>query len=166
MYKILAFDNGQPAILYHNGHNVYMYTAIRGHIHPEGIIFNDVKDDFRIYDGNKKYAFYISTDNKIKTATLSGNRFMEFLSIPLEDSKNGRTIVNVSPIMCENELYIFYCTHNNHSNFCDVYYLLCSAPNHTCLIKRNIKNYNDFDVVSSNRKTEPLQQLQKTDLTM
>ncbi len=54
--------------------------------------------------------------------------------------------------MCENELYIFYCTHNNHSNFCDVYYLLCSAPNHTCLIKRNIKNYNDFDVVSSNRK--------------
>ena len=54
MYKILAFDNGQPAILYHNGHNVYMYTAIRGHIHPEGIIFNDVKDDFRIYDGNKK----------------------------------------------------------------------------------------------------------------
>ena len=153
MYKILAFDNGQPAILYHNGHNVYMYTAIRGHIHPEGIIFNDVKDDFRIYDGNKKYAFYISTDNKIKTATLSGNHFMEFLSIPLEDSKNGRTIVNVSPIMCENELYIFYCTHNNHSNLCDVYYLLCSAPNHTCLIKRNIKNYNDFDVVSSNRKT-------------
>ena len=76
MYKILAFDNGQPAILYHSGHNVYMYTAIRGHIHPEGIIFNDVKDDFRIYDGNKKYAFYISTDNKIKTATLSGNRFI------------------------------------------------------------------------------------------
>ena len=48
MYKILAFENGQPAILYHNGHNVYMYTAIRGHIRPEGLIFNDVKDNFRI----------------------------------------------------------------------------------------------------------------------
>ena len=153
MYKILAFENGQPIIFYHNGENVYMYTALRGHLHAEGLLFNDVKQDFEVYDGDKKYLYYISTDNKIKLASLTGNKFTEFLSIPLEDKEHGSTIVNVSPVMCENELYIFYCSHNQNSNRYDIYYLICSSPNHTCLIKRNVENSEDFDVLSSKQKT-------------
>lgn len=153
MYKILAFENGQPIIFYHNGENVYMYTALRGHLHSEGLLFNDVKQDFEVYDGDKKYLYYISTDNKIKLASLTGNKFTEFLSIPLEDKEHGSTIVNVSPVMCENELYIFYCSHNKNSNSYDIYYLICSSPKHTCLIKRNVENSEDFDVLSSKQKT-------------
>ena len=153
MYKILAFENGQPIILYHNGEKVYMYTALKGHLHSEGVLFNDVKKDFEIYECDKKYLYYISTDDKIKLASLTGNKFTEFLSIPLNDNENGNTIVNVSPIMCENELYIFYCKHNINTDNYDIYYLICSSPRHTCLIKRNIENNGDFDVLSAKKKT-------------
>jgi hypothetical protein len=153
MYKILAFENGQPIIFYHSGENVYMYTALKGHLHSEGLLFNDVKQDFEVYDGNRKYLYYISTDNQIKLASLVGNKFTEFLSIPLENKENGNIIVNVSPVMCENELYIFYCTHNKNSNNYDIYYLVCSSPNHACLIKRDVENSEDFDVASSKHKT-------------
>lgn len=153
MYKILAFDNGQPIILYQNKENVYMYTASSGHIYSKGVLFNDVKQDFDVYEGNKKYLYYISTDNRIKLASLNGNHFMEFLSIPMENKESNSYIVNVSPIMCENELYIFYCSHNLKKDNYEIYYLLCSSPQQTCLIKRDIEKSEDFDVFNSGQKT-------------
>ena len=109
MYKILAFENGQPIILYIENEKVYMYTAARGKIIPRGLLFNDVGRDFDVFSCNKQYVYYISTDNKMKLAVLNRDRFTEFLSIPLGDSSHQMEIVNISPLMCQNELYIFYC---------------------------------------------------------
>lgn len=153
MYKILAFENGQPIILYHDKKNVYMYTASRGRILAKGLLFNDVKTDFEVFSGTNQYVYYISTDNKIKLASLRRDRFVEYLSIPMEDNRNNCQIVNVSPLMCENELYIFYCNHNKSDDNYEIYYILSSAPGKSCLIQRNVSYAEDFDVFYSNKKT-------------
>ena len=75
MYKILAFKNGQPIILYIENEKVYMYTAARGKIIPKGLLFNDVGRDFDVFSCNKQYVYYISTDNKMKLAVLNRDRF-------------------------------------------------------------------------------------------
>ncbi len=152
MYKILAFENGQPVILYHDRKNVYMYTASGGRILSRGVLFNDVKTGFEVFSGEKDYVYYISTDNRIKLASLNRDRFVEYLSIPMEDEENNCQIVNVSPLMCENELYIFYCNHNHSENNYEVYYIVSSTPNKSCLIERNISDIESFDVFSSNKK--------------
>lgn len=46
MYKILAFENGQPIILFLDSRKVYMYTANSGRIISKGLLFDDVKKGF------------------------------------------------------------------------------------------------------------------------
>lgn len=133
MYKILAFENGQPIILFLDSQKVYMYTANGGRIFSKGLLFNDVKKDFDVFSCKEKYVYYISTDNKIKLAVLNRDRFTEFLSIPMEDKEHNVEIVNVSPLMCQNELYIFYCNHNQNDGKYEIYYILSSSPNRSCL---------------------------------
>lgn len=150
MYKILAFENGQPIILFLDSKKVYMYTANSGRIISKGILFNDVKKDFDVFSCKEKYVYYISTDNKIKLAVLNRDRFTEFLSIPMEDKEHNIEIVNVSPLMCQNELYIFYCNHNQNDGKYEIYYILSSSPNKSCLIERNIDTNKGFDVFKAN----------------
>lgn len=150
MYKILAFENGQPIILFLENQKVFMYTASGGRILSRGLLFNDVRKDFDVYSCKEKYVYYISTDNKIKLAMLNRDRFTEFLSIPMEDNEHNIEIVNVSPLMCQNELYIFYCNHNKEAGKYEIYYILSSAPNKSCLIERNIDTNNGFDVFKAN----------------
>lgn len=150
MYKILAFENGQPIILFLERQKVYMYTAKSGRIISKGLLFNDVGKDFDVFSCNEKYAYYISTDNKIKLAMLNRDRFTEFLTIPMEDKKHNIEIVNVSPLICQNELYIFYCNHNKNQNDYQIYYILSSSPNKSCLIERNISSNEGFDVFKAN----------------
>lgn len=150
MYKILAFENRQPIILFLDSQNVYMYTARSGRIISKGLLFNDVKKDFDVFSCKEKYIYYISTDNKIKLAVLNRDRFTEFLSIPMEDKEHNLEIVNVSPLMCENELYIFYCNHNQGDGKYEIYYILSSSPNKSCLIERNIDTNKGFDVFKAN----------------
>lgn len=152
MYKIMAFNNGQPIILFMESEKVYMYTANGGRIYQKGIIFDDVRKDFDVFSCDNQYIYYISTDNKIKLAMLNQDRFTEFLSIPMEDSKNNVEIVNVSPLMCQNELYIFYCNHNKSTEKYEIYYILSTCPNKSCLIERNIDINTNFDVFSANEK--------------
>ena len=152
MYKILAFKNGQPIILYIENEKVYMYTAARGKIIPKGLLFNDVGRDFDVFSCDKQYVYYISTDNKMKLAVLNRDRFTEFLSIPLGDSSHQMEIVNISPLMCQNELYIFYCNHNKSNNKYEIYYILSSCPEKSCLIKRNVSTNKGFDVFKANEK--------------
>ena len=134
MYKIMAFNNGQPIILFIESEKVYMYTANGGRIYQKGVIFDDVGKDFDVFTCDNQYVYYISTDNQIKLAMLNQDRFTEFLSIPMEDSKNNVEIVNVSPLMCQNELYIFYCNHNKSTEKYEIYYILSTCPNKSCLI--------------------------------
>ena len=150
MYKILAFENGQPIILFLDSGKVYMYTASGGKIFSRGLLFNDVGKDFDVFSGKEKYIYYISTDKKIKLAVLNRDHFTEFLSIPMEDQKHNIEIVNVSPLMCQNELYIFYCNHNKEHGKYEIYYILSSFPNKSCLIKRNIDTNKGFDVFKAN----------------
>ena len=150
MYKILAFENGQPIILFLDSQNVYMYTANGGRIISKGLLFNDVKKDFDVFLCREQYAYYISTDNRIKLARLNRDRFTEFLSIPMEDKEQNVEIVNVSPLMCQNELYIFYCNHNQINGKYEIYYILSSFPNKSCLIERNIDTNKVFDVFKAN----------------
>lgn len=152
MYKILAFENGQPIILFLDSQKVYMYTANGGRIFSKGLLFNDVKKDFDVFSCKEKYVYYISTDNKIKLAVLNRDRFTEFLSIPMEDKEHNVEIVNVSPLMCQNELYIFYCNHNQNDGKYEIYYILSSSPNRSCLIERNIDTNKGFDVFQANDK--------------
>ena len=152
MYKILAFENGQPIILYIENEKVYMYTAARGKIIQKGLLFNDVGRDFDVFSCNKQYVYYISTDNKMKLAVLNRDRFTEFLSIPLGESSHQMEIVNISPLMCQNELYIFYCNHNKSNNKYEIYYILSSCPEKSCLIKRNVSTNKGFDVFKANEK--------------
>ena len=152
MYKILAFENGQPIILFLDSRKVYMYTANSGRIISKGLLFDDVKKDFDIYSCKEQYIYYISTDNRIKLAKLNRDRFTEFLSIPMEDKEQNVEIVNVSPLMCQNELYIFYCNHNHIDGKYEIYYILSSSPNKSCLIERNIDTNKGFDVFKADNK--------------
>lgn len=152
MYKILAFENGQPIILFLDSRKVYMYTANSGRIISKGLLFDDVKKDFDIYSCKEQYIYYISTDNRIKLAKLYRDRFTEFLSIPMEDKEQNVEIVNVSPLMCQNELYIFYCNHNHIDGKYEIYYILSSSPNKSCLIERNIDTNKGFDVFKADNK--------------
>jgi hypothetical protein len=152
MYKILAFENGQPIILYLDKEKVYMYTASGGKIFSKGILFNDVGKDFDVFSCKEKYIYYISRDNQIKLAVLNRDHFTEFLSLPMHDKNHNIEIVHVSPLMCRNELYIFYCNHNKEAGKYEVYYILSSAPHKSCLIKRDIDTSCDFDVFKANEK--------------
>lgn len=58
MYKILAFENGQPIILFLDSRKVYMYTANSGRIISKGLLFDDVKKDFDIYSCKEQYIYY------------------------------------------------------------------------------------------------------------
>ena len=49
MYKIMAFNNGQPIILFIESEKVYMYTANGGRIYQKGVIFDDVGKDFDVF---------------------------------------------------------------------------------------------------------------------
>ena len=59
MYKILAFENGQPIILFLENQKVFMYTASGGRILSRGLLFNDVRKDFDVYSCKEKYIYYI-----------------------------------------------------------------------------------------------------------
>lgn len=127
MYNILTFDNGQPFILYQEGKKIYMYTIARGRITAKGLLFNDLEGGFQVFQCTPTKIYYISTDNKLKIYSLSNQHFTEVIAIPL---KNDAFIIKqLSPILFNNTIYIFYLNTNLKNDTTNLYYISCSGSN-------------------------------------
>lgn len=142
MYHILTYNNGQPIILYQENKNVYMYTIDRGRISSKGIVFDDVAKNLCIFTTPVNIVYYISDSGHIKLASLHGERFIEFLSLPLTNPEEDSTIISACPVSYKKELYIFYLTRGFDKNTYSVYYVKSTSASKSTLIADNLKKCN------------------------
>lgn len=150
MYHILTYNNGQPIILYQENKNVYMYTIDRGRISSKGIVFDDVEKNLCIFTMPVNIVYYISDSNHIKLASLHGERFIEFLSLPLTNSKEDSTIISACPVYYKKELYIFYLTCDFDKSAYSVYYIKSTSASKSTLVANNFKKCNCIHITVLN----------------
>lgn len=127
MYNILTFDNGQPFILYQEGKKIYMYTIARGRITAKGLLFNDVEDNLHVFQCTPAKIYYISTDNRLKIYSLSNQHFTEVISMPLKS--DAFIIRQLSPVLFNNILYVFFLNTSLKDDTTNLYYISCFGSN-------------------------------------
>lgn len=150
MYNILTFENGQPLILYREKEKIYMYTISRGKVTSRGILFNNVGNDFKVYESTPYKISYISTDDNFKIYTLYHQHFIEEVSLSL---KNHNSIIkHFSSVLYNKELYIFYLSKNLADNKTQLYYIISSTPAKSNLLKEDMDSYDRLCAFLANDK--------------
>lgn len=144
-YYILTLNSGQPIILYKEADKVYMYTTLSGRIRSQGVVFDEVAGEICLLTTKHQYVSYISTNGQVKLFVLEDMRFVEIISLPLENLSHSE-VTQISLNTFHGEAVLFYLMHNSEDSTNALFYVCENSINKSNLVSRENYSYEQFGI--------------------
>lgn len=151
-YNILTLDSGQPIILYKEDDKVYMYTTLSGRIRSQGVVFDEVAGDICLLTTKHQYVSYLSTKGQVKLFVLEDMRFVEIISLPLENLSHSE-VTQISLNAFHGEAVLFYLMHNSEDSTNALFYVCENSINKSNLVSRENYSYEQFGICALENET-------------